>query len=384
MWSKNGIIFLVMAIVDEALSVGCRRNNSVVKCSDSNILSSKSANTNLGDLATVKYFECYDNFRLTVDIRQRVFEDFPNIEIIKITKTDARRLVAGTFYNSPTLRQLYLPDNNISIIEPEAFGFLIVLTHLYLNKNALKNFDPYAISLGDKIEYFDLGHNRFEYIRESSLWNLKSLTYLNLDGNKLKEIRMNKIINNPNPVRVLWLSNNLFTRITREFFSGLFNIEVLNLAFNKIDSIVDAFLDLSKLKTLILTHNNLARFTDFIIPYEGLNRLKYLAIDHNQIMYQDPYFLNRLPILEKITIMGNPWYCNCLRDFREVVKRHFVQEKCDSDYIDTERPICLSDHMSNNTCNVKYNSQAAHNFVNDDRKLELDTDIIFCLISEFS
>ncbi|XP_072397885.1 uncharacterized protein [Diabrotica undecimpunctata] len=380
---SKAIIFFLITTIDEALCV-CNRIGDAVKCSEEPSLRFATFNdTKLGNLSTVKYFQYYSANRSQLWIQSTFMWGFKNVEIIKITHTDMRRLVSDTFYSHTECRELHLPDNNIAFIDVNAFGYLNKLTHLLLNQNALTAFNPITIGLAYNLKYLDLGHNRINKLPDTALYNLENLTYINLNGNRLKEIKLNKIVSFPKSIKVVWLSENLLLQVTRQFFADLVNIEVLNLSYNKIDSLVEAFNDLTNLKTLILTHNMITQFVPFLFPPNGLPKLENLAIDHNYVMVP-PSILDVLPNLKKITIMGNPWYCNCLRDFREELKKLGIQEKCDSDYVDTERPICISDHMSNNTCNTVYNPQAAHNFVNDDKKLALDTDIAFCLISEFS
>uniref|UniRef100_A0A6P7FAI6 Carboxypeptidase N subunit 2-like n=1 Tax=Diabrotica virgifera virgifera TaxID=50390 RepID=A0A6P7FAI6_DIAVI len=365
---KNGvIIFFVVAIVDEVLSEipdpfqipdssenpdsSCQETKcNVVKCTDCAILRAGQTSHYSFEYKTLRYFECSDNFS-RVDIVHELFDKLQSIQVIKITKTDARRLVEGTFRSSTTLRELYLPENNISIIDDFAFGHLTALTHLFLNNNKLKSFDAYSITEGINIKYLNLENNLFEEMVDNALYNLKSLTYLNLDGNKFKNISMGKLINNPKPVKSVSMSNNLLTRIKSEFFDSLINIEDLNLAFNKICCIGDTFLLMEKLKTLILSHNNLAELDEFDIPRKMHSSLQYLAIDHNLITFMDSNVLDSLPSLKKIAIVGNPWYCNCLIDFRKGFQQRNIQEICGtSGYVHTKRTVCLADLTHNHTC----------------------------------
>uniref|UniRef100_A0A6P7GSY7 Leucine-rich repeat neuronal protein 1-like n=1 Tax=Diabrotica virgifera virgifera TaxID=50390 RepID=A0A6P7GSY7_DIAVI len=164
---KNGIIiFFVIAIVDEVLSENpdssCLETKcKTVKCSDCAILRAGQRSDNSIEYKTITYFECSDNFR-RVDIVHDLFDKLQKIEVIKITKTDARRLVEGTFRSSTTLRELYLPENNISIIDDYAFGHLTALTHLFLNNNKLKSFNSFMITEACNIKYLNLGNNLFE------------------------------------------------------------------------------------------------------------------------------------------------------------------------------------------------------------------------------
>ncbi|XP_050509042.1 leucine-rich repeat and death domain-containing protein 1-like [Diabrotica virgifera virgifera] len=219
---------------------------------------------------------------------------------------------------------------------------------------------------------------------DTELYNLKSLTYLNLDGNKFKNISMGKLINKPKTVKAVSMSNNLLTYIRLEYFDPLINLEYyLNLAFNKISYIGGAFMFLKKLNTLILSYNNLAKLDTYDIPFMCESSLEYIAIDHNLVMFIDTSeVLNDLPFLKKIAIMGNPWYCNCLRDFRKGLQERKIQEINDSDYVNTKRTVCFADLTTNNKCSIS-TSKFVSIVLEDDRGLPLNTNTTSCHLNEF-
>ncbi|XP_050516223.1 leucine-rich repeat transmembrane neuronal protein 3-like [Diabrotica virgifera virgifera] len=313
----NGIIiFFVIATVDEVLS-------KLFDHADKEGTDTKGCNI-VYQNHTMSENICSDKFD-SVQIANFINDPLMKVELIKISKTDARRIKAGTFPASNTLRQLYLPENNISIIDDDAFDFMSALTHLYLNNNKLKSFNAYIITAGFNIKYLDLGYNSFEGMMDTALYNLKSLTYLNLDGNKFKNISMGKLINNVESVKEVSMAKNLLTRITNEFFDPLINLEVLNLAFNKISYIGGAFLFMENLKTLILSHNYLTRFDKFDIPLKRPSLLKNLAIDYNQLMFLSWEVLDAMPLLSKIAIYGNQWYCICIYDHRRDFANRFIK-----------------------------------------------------------
>ncbi|XP_050509039.1 carboxypeptidase N subunit 2-like [Diabrotica virgifera virgifera] len=382
---KNGIIiFFVAAIVDEVLLENpelCETKFNTVKCSDCGILRALQTSDYHFEYKTITYFECSDYFRrVHIHNFRNIFDNLQKIEVIKITKTDARRLVEGTFRSSTTLRELYLPENNISIIDDYTFGHLTALTHLFLNNNKLKSFSSFKITEGFNIKYLNLGNNIFEEMVDTALYNLKSLTYLNLDGNKFKNISMGKLINNPKTVKAVSMSNNLLTYIRLEFFDPLINLEDLNLAFNKISYIGSAFLYMEKLKTLILSYNNLAKLDTYDIPLLCHSSLEYLAIDHNLIMFIDLNVVDNLPFVKKIAIMGNPWYCNCLRNYRKALQERKIQEISASDYVNTKRTVCFADLTTK--CSIS-TSKFVSVVLEDDRGLSLDTNTTSCHLNEF-
>uniref|UniRef100_A0A6P7FN44 Leucine-rich repeat-containing protein 15-like n=1 Tax=Diabrotica virgifera virgifera TaxID=50390 RepID=A0A6P7FN44_DIAVI len=340
----NGIIiFFVIVTVDEVLSKlfnytttksesSCRETNcnTMLRCDDCSILrAGQSSNYFFIEKPFISIFVCSDYFNRVI-ITHELFDKLHKIEVIKITKTNAWRLQENTFPSSTTLRELYLSENNISIIDDFAFGHMTALTHLYLNNNKLKSFNAYTITSGFNIKYLNLGNNSFEGLMDTALYNLKSLTYLNLDGNKFKNISMGKLINNLESVKVVSMANNLLTRITKEFFDPLINLEVLNLAFNKISDIGNAFRHMENLKTLILSRNHLTAFSKFDFPRMGHSSLQYLAIDYNQLLLM-PNVLEGIPFLKKIAVDGNPWYCNCLKQYRKVFHDRNIQEVCGGD-----------------------------------------------------
>ncbi|XP_050507237.1 leucine-rich repeat-containing protein 70-like, partial [Diabrotica virgifera virgifera] len=333
----NGIIiFFVIATVgvDEVLStlfnhtpknISCWENNCQLRCNDCSILRAGVANNFLCfQYATISVFECSDSFH-RVEMTKEFFLKIEKAEVIKITKTDARRIKKDTFPSSTTLRELYLPENNISIIDDWAFGNMSALTHLYLNNNKLTFFDAFKIIDGLSIKYLNLGNNSliFDKLRlDNEVYNFKSITYLNLDGNKLRNISMGDyitVIKHRELVKEVSMANNLLTSITLGNFDPLTNLEILNLAFNNISDIDLAFYKMQKLTTLILSHNCISEFDNFAFPSPG--SLQYLAIDYNQLILM-PNIMAHIGSLKKIAIDGNPWHCNCLKQYQELFMKN--------------------------------------------------------------
>uniref|UniRef100_A0A6P7GZP7 Carboxypeptidase N subunit 2-like n=1 Tax=Diabrotica virgifera virgifera TaxID=50390 RepID=A0A6P7GZP7_DIAVI len=390
----NGIIiFFVIATVgvDEVLStlfnyitpkkITCWESNCQLRCNDCSILNAGVANNfSCFQYATISVFECSDTFH-RVEMTSEFFYKIEKAEVIKITKTDARRIKPHTFPSSTTLREIYLPENNISIIDEWAFGNMSALTHLYLNNNKLTLFNAFTIIDGLSIKYLNLGNNFLIYdddnLLDDEVYDFKSITSLNLDGNKFRNISMGNYITHRELVKEVSMANNLLTLILPQYFEPLTNLEVLNLAFNKISSITQAFWNMMNLKTLILSHNSLIIFAENDFPPKGHSSLQYLAIDYNHLGKM-ANIMQYTSTLKKIAIEGNPWYCKCLRQYRRAFHNRSIQEVC----ADNVEHACI---RSDTPCYVWFFSETA---VQPDLQVKLDNlvtanNTYYCVLNEF-
>ncbi len=191
------------------------------------------------------------------------------------------------------LDELRLRGNMIETILPSVFRNLKSLMRLFLSENSIKNLDSGRIfdGLSINLRTLDVSYTQLEnpasWTNLTVLSNLTSLTlttsnlqetvnlskleYLNLENNKISEIKNNsfslKMIS-------LNLNRNQLTVIGRFYFARLAQLKELYLTGNRIESIENqSFSDLVALQSLLLTQNNLK-----FIEHGVLNRLRSLVL----------------------------------------------------------------------------------------------------------
>lgn len=174
-----------------------------------------------------------ENFRLT-HIQPGLFESF----------TDLRNL-----------RELNLSRNNISKIDPQAFGQLKNLKKLIISHNKkLKeiNSDIYE-SFGylNNLQELDLSHNSIEKIDSKAFENLTNLKSLKLDNNNLKEIERATFLPLASSIGLIDLRHNSFYSLTLSYFNEaiLKNSSITHFKWN------DSLISVNKYKQLVAAEN---------------------------------------------------------------------------------------------------------------------------------
>lgn len=118
-------------------------------------------------------------------------------------------------------------------------------------------------------------------------------------------------------LRILDLSKNLFSFydvMPYEAFSGLVNLEILNLKANQITIDYGAFSSNAKLKTLSLSHNKMTYFDiNFLLSISSLEKL---YLHGNGITYPNQIDLSDVkaifPNLKYLGISENSFSCEAL------------------------------------------------------------------------
>ncbi|KAF2879018.1 hypothetical protein ILUMI_27153, partial [Ignelater luminosus] len=288
-----------------------------------------------------------DTFKLLKDV-QKLF-----------LRSNAQITLPASLLSSLPIQELDLRNNVVFDIENGAFTNLEGLKKLYIVDNKLSEV-KYGVFNNLPIDTLGLSNNRLSFIERDAFINMTRLRRLDLDGNRLTEFEPEILMNNPHKLEVLHLQNNLFTEIDRNTVKGLNNLKVLNFKNNKISQISSYTFDqLLNLEELILSHNFLLELKPESFPKNGLPKLRKLHINNNRLSYLTTTVLRRLDNLRFIRITGNPWQCPCLDAILGWLSDRAVQQKCDRDYYDGTRPICVVDAAHPNTCDYS-NNQVYH------------------------
>ena len=107
------------------------------------------------------------------------------------------------------------------------------------------------------------------------------LQSLKLQGKNISSIE-DRVFQNLTKLKLLFLSSNQLLPITKDLFSGLFNLKCLHLEDNRINKIdLGAFADLNNVSYLDLSENDLYYLEKDI--FEGLHKIKTINFSDNHI-----------------------------------------------------------------------------------------------------
>ncbi|KAJ8973840.1 hypothetical protein NQ317_017997 [Molorchus minor] len=271
-------------------------------------------------------------------------------------------------------------NNTIQKIYPEAFTNLTHLRKLSINGNNLITISK-DIFTNLPVQDLTLSGNKISSIETMAMKNLPNLTKLKLHGNSLTDLFVHTILSYPETLEILWLQNNSFTAVTNYMLYRLSNLRVLNVGFNSISFIeANSFNNTPILETLVLTHNVIKELDGSIYKALGMDYLKKLYLDNNRLMFLPSSFFFRLNNLERITLVGNPWFCGCLDVIHRFLFENHILEKCAGDYRNGTRAICVSDTVEDMTCKYVYNNDLSEYYELNKRKNPLYKLPIQCIL----
>ncbi|KRT85203.1 hypothetical protein AMK59_2678, partial [Oryctes borbonicus] len=226
-----------------------------------------------------------------------------NIATIRAVTTH-RVLKKDTFVSLPVLVQLYL--TNIGVYEL-ASGFIKdvpSLLMLDLGFNQIRRIRNGVFSGRFAALYrLALHNNEIEEIERRAFSNF-SATYLSLSNNRLTLV--GDWFKNTS-LYSLDLTNNHIAFLVEDTFKKIENLQVIELAMNRIQFIEPKTFTLTKYTFINLSHN-------FLYDINFLDRVasRSLDISYNQVSRISlPHDVR----IGTLTIYPNPWNCHCLHEF---------------------------------------------------------------------
>jgi Leucine-rich repeat (LRR) protein len=163
------------------------------------------------------------------------------------------------------------------------FG-LSSLLDINLRGNELLTLTASVFDGASNLQAIDLSHNQIKNLQPETFSNLRSLRELNLSFNELHNNTFDRNgvdwVDTMENLRTLDLSNNklfYYDVMSYEAFSGLVNLETLNLQSNEITIDYGAFASNRNLKTLDFSYNRMTYFDlNFLLSVTSLENL-YLS-----------------------------------------------------------------------------------------------------------
>lgn len=166
------------------------------------------------------------------NISKGVFDKMTALKILNLSRNKIQKVAGGTFDSNLNLQAIRLDGNYLTDIE-ELFAKLPSLVWLNISDNQLKWFDYALIPTG--LQWLDIHANQIEELGnyfeiESTL----SLSTFDASSNRLTEITGSAI---PNSVEVLFLNDNLISKVQSYTFFKKPNLTRVDLFGNKITSL---------------------------------------------------------------------------------------------------------------------------------------------------
>ncbi|XP_041114422.1 asporin [Polyodon spathula] len=315
----------------------------------------------LNEYLTLEFLVLSNN-RLTDSAIEGAFEGIEKLTRLYLDKNLLSSIPTDL---PPTLEELRLNLNNISVISEQAWSRCRSLKVISINNNTLTNdsIPAGAFSSLTNLKTLSLNHNQLIGVPSKLPINLKELF---LEGNQIDTISA-QIFTDYSDLLYLDLSNNLLTNkgIDKHSFSRMVNLENLNLGKNllnlipinlpkalknlvlednRIDSVSkDAFLKMPNLEQLGLSRNKIAKVAAG--AFKGISALHLLDISHNRLL-EVP---RRLPLTmhsvalndNKIKSISRDSFCGNKPQMSRLVLVHLEHNNIDMRNINTHAFRCL-------------------------------------------
>ncbi|KAM3724340.1 putative P-granule-associated protein [Dirofilaria immitis] len=223
------------------------------------------------------------------NIENGAFASLSNLKTLNLANNKLMNISIGTFRGLNNLETLNLQSNNILYVNWNAFAQLKNLKYLNLGNNHISRIDLRGLK---SLEKLFVNNNSLQSMKNITLRDLRSLALLSLDRNSITEILNGDLHSLGESVRLntFSIAANNIAKIEARALEPVHQITVLSLQNNQLTSIASndgtaadiSFLrSLKKLTKLYLSNNNLIRVGEH--DFSGLNSLKLLALDNNQI-----------------------------------------------------------------------------------------------------
>ncbi|XP_076159902.1 matrix-remodeling-associated protein 5 [Alosa pseudoharengus] len=189
-----------------------------------------------------------------------------------------------------------------------------------------------------QVERMNLGFNSISRITDSSLVGLRKLDLLMMHGNDIHNIP-DGAFRDLSSLQMLKLSYNKLRELRRGTLRGLWSLTRLHLDHNRLETLhPDAFQGLTGLRLLQLEGNRLQQLhphalcTFSLLGHFPFSSLRHLHLADNALRGVSRELLRGAPLLETLTLHGNPWSCDCgMRWFRAWNQRASGVLKCKKD-----------------------------------------------------
>ncbi|XP_008318572.1 leucine-rich repeats and immunoglobulin-like domains protein 1 [Cynoglossus semilaevis] len=253
-----------------------------------------------------------------------------SVETLDLSNNDITELRGYCFPAGLQIRDLYLSNNKISVLETGALDNLGStlqvlrlsrnrisqvpvrafqlprLTLLELNRNRIRQVEGLTFQGLSSLEVLKLQRNSINKLTDGAFWDLAKMKVLHLDYNSLTEVNSGSLYGLTS-LQQLFLSNNTIARINPDGWKFCQKLRELNLSYNNLTRLDEGSLAvLGDLNTLRLGHNSISHITEG--AFRGLKAVRILELDHNDIsgtIEDTNGAFSGLDSLNKLTLFGN-------------------------------------------------------------------------------
>lgn len=192
-----------------------------------------------------------------------------HLEIPKITKNMLK--------NATNISSIDFQSNKITEIENGSFDGNEKLEKIDLMANCLTEIAKELFS-GDfpELHEINLSFNAITVVETASFDHVVKLKSIDLSNNCIRHLHSN-LFRQCNQLREVHLQGNEIEKIEFHLFESMTKLNLLNLSYNSLETI--PHFRMRRIKSLILSHNNITKLNLNYKPHERMNEAEIVALD---------------------------------------------------------------------------------------------------------
>ncbi|CAM1324330.1 Uncharacterised protein g8646 [Pycnogonum litorale] len=247
-------------------------------------------------------------------IRGNIFWSMPSLSTLSLYMNKIRKVGVKSFESLTELESLDLSRNNIIDLQSDVFSSVVSLRTLDLSFNHLHTIGQFLQNLPSLKELF-LAENNIRYIDNDTFANSTNISILYLQDNAIEQIESGTFADLKNLIQ-LQLSNNFLLEIPTDLLASNEDLQILSLDQNRLETLLGGtFEHLSELRELRLQNNRIRYLQKGM--FHSLPQLRELHLQDNRIEVIEDDALESVPNLRHLNLKNND-----LRIFGCIFNRH--------------------------------------------------------------
>lgn len=244
---------------------------------------------------------CLSNNEISL-IESNAFKGLYYLDRLELEQNKLTIIPKDIFNDISRLRILLLTSNQIYSIENFAFNNLTLLTELNLANNRIKQIKTNDFKGLLRIVEFNIQNNELQSVESRAFENFK-IKKLDLSYHSIEKLEKDQFAGMVS-LEEIALGNNKLVSIRKEDFNDLKNLQTIEINYNLINSIDrNSFQNFKNLIHLNLRYNFLPSINDSL--YVDLPKLFFIDLSNNLIKKVPSNSFKNLPELYQISLDSN-------------------------------------------------------------------------------
>nr|AUG89725.1 Toll-like receptor 3 [Penaeus japonicus] len=221
-------------------------------------------------------------------LNQQVFSDLYTVQVLRLSHNQLKTIPAAAFAACVNLHTLDLSYNQLTSVPDKAFQGVSVLSFLALDNNKISEVGPNSLKNLSSLEDLNLNGNQLTAIPEA-VGHLRYLKTLDLGENQISDLANMPVKGLQFLYGLRLVNNKIKGNLTKNTFSDIPSLKILNLAKNSITAIeIGTFDNNLNLQAVRIDANQLSNINGL---FETLPNLLWLNVSDNNIEVFDYHFV---------------------------------------------------------------------------------------------